>query len=233
MTSLMDADEDGAGRPRLRGHPGRPQLPGLPADTADVLALVHAVVADCAAGDAAPAVEPVRLLAALTALRHLRDELASWEPQLITVARERGVSWARLAPALGVTSRQAAERRYLRLRPSATGEHTGEGRVQAERDRRAGDRAVQAWARQNSGTLRRLAGQVSALEGLTTPAQQRVDLIQDALVEDDPAALLPPLADAHSYLATSHVGLAEQIRSVGEQTEQVRRGLHGQRGSTS
>src|SRR3954451_15992176 len=77
-------------------------------------------------------------LAALTLLRHLREELAEWEPRLIAAARSHGASWIQLAPALGVASRQAAERRYLRLRPDDTGEATtGEQRVRAERDRRA------------------------------------------------------------------------------------------------
>ncbi|TVT04291.1 HSP18 transcriptional regulator [Amycolatopsis bartoniae] len=169
--------------------------------------------------------EPAELLAALTVLRGLRDELAEWEPRLIGAAREQGVSWARLAPALGVTSRQAAERRYLRLRPSA--EHrTGEQRVEAERSRRAGERAVAAWARQNSGSLRRLAGQIGALEGLDERAQDRV---QEALADDDAASLLSPLAEAHAALEGRHVGLAEQVRSITERAQQVRRDTQQQR----
>jgi hypothetical protein len=123
------------------------------------------------------AVAPADLVAALTALRHLRQEMADWEPELITAARDQNVSWATLAPALGVTSRQAAERRYLRLRPAATGEQTGEDRVRAERDKRAGDRAVAAWARANAAVLRQLAGQISALRGLPERAQHHVELV--------------------------------------------------------
>lgn len=163
------------------------------------------------------------VLAALTALRHLRDELAGWEPALIGAAREHGVSWASLAPALGVTSRQAAERRYLRLRPSDGGESTGEERVRAERDRRAGDRAVARWARQNSAVLRQLAGQVSALDDLPAPARRHADRVQRALADDDAAALLSPLADAHGHLADTHGTLADQINTVTEHTEQLRR----------
>lgn len=212
---------------RLRGQ--APAPPGAPAAAPVALALVQGVVDSCRGGAADGSVEPADLLAALTVLRHLRDELAGWEPELITAARDQGVSWVRLAPALGVTSRQAAERRYLRLQPSASGEATGEGRVRAERDRRAGDRAVAGWARQNSGLLRQLAGQVSALEGLAGPAQRRVDLVQHALVEDDPAALLSPLAGAHSYLQASHARLAEQIKSVTEETERLRQDTHDHR----
>lgn len=225
MTGLGAGQDDAADR----------QPAGL-ASTAspaiEALAMVQAV--RTASGGTAttgtePAIGPADLLAALTVLRHLRDELASWEPQLITAARDQGVSWADLAPALGVTSRQAAERRYLRLQPSATGEKTGEERVQAERTRRAGNRAVAAWARENSGALRRLAGQISALEGLGGPAQQRVDLVHRALADDDAAALLSPLADTQLHLQATHAGLAEQIRSVTEHTERLRRDTQGRR----
>ena len=60
------------------------------------------------------------VLAALAGLRAVQDQLASWEPLLIGAARARGASWAAIAPALGVASRQAAERRYLRLNPHTT-----------------------------------------------------------------------------------------------------------------
>jgi hypothetical protein len=159
------------------------------------------------------------VLTGLEVLRRLRDEIAAWEPELIAAAREQGASWARIAPALGVTSRQAAERRYLRLRPSASGERTGEGRVRAERDRRAGDRAVANWARENSASLRRLAGQVSAATGLDAAAQARVD---DALAADDVTELLSPLAAAQADLRADHAGLADQIDTLTRQTDQVR-----------
>jgi hypothetical protein len=156
-----------------------------------------------------------QVVAALEVLRHLREELAAWEPELITAARAAGASWVALAPALGVASRQAAERRYLRLRPSSTGEPTGEGRVRAERYRRAGDRAVAGWARENSATLRELAGQVSAATG---PGD-----VRDALADDDPTALLSPLADAQAGLETDHSALAARIDSITEHTEQLRK----------
>ena len=165
---------------------------------------------------------PADLVAALTVLRQLREELADWEPALITAAREQKVSWAALAPALGVTSRQAAERRYLRLRPSDTGERTGEQRVQAQRDKRAGDRAVAAWARDNAAVLRQLAGQVSALPDLADRAQHHADLVGQALADNDPSSLLSPLADTHAHLTANHAGLAAQIQSITDQATQVR-----------
>jgi hypothetical protein len=188
---------------------------------ARALALVQAVLDDVRLGADAD------VLTGLEVLRHLRDELAAWEPELITAAREQGASWAAIAPALGVTSRQAAERRYLRLRPSSSGEATGEERVRAERDRRAGDRAVVHWARENSATLRRLAGQVSASAGLGEAAQARMD---DALSDDDAAALLSPLADARDELRESHTALADQIGSMSRETDQVRRDTRDSRG---
>jgi len=172
-----------------------------------------------------------RVLVALAALRGLREELAGWEPVLITAARAAGVSWTALAPALGVASRQAAERRYLRLQPSSTGETTGEARVDAQRSRRAGDRAVSEWARENSASLRKLAGQVSALDGLGEEGQERADRLGEALGADDPAALLSPLADARSHLDERHGDLARQVGAVTERTDQVRRDATHRRGS--
>jgi len=153
-----------------------------------------------------------QVLSALVLLRRLREELSGWEPQLIAAARELGASWAELAPALGVASRQAAERRYLRLRPSELGS-TAEGRVRAERDKRAGDRAVSQWARDNAAVLRTLAGQVG-----------RVDVVvRDALAEDDAVALIGPLVDALSKVRTVNPELAEEIQSVSDRAEEVRR----------
>lgn len=191
----------------------------------EALARVQAVQARVRAGTATPD----DLVAALTVLRQLRAELAGWEPELIAAAREEKVSWAALAPALGVTSRQAAERRYLRLLPSDTGEPTGEERVRAQRDKRAGDRAVAAWARNNAAVLRRLAGQISALRGLPRRAQHQVDLVHQALADDDPASLLPPLADTHTHLKATHADLANQVQSLTDQATHVRHSTHAKR----
>ncbi|WP_410626942.1 HSP18 transcriptional regulator [Amycolatopsis sp. cmx-8-4] len=170
-----------------------------------------------------------RILASLAALRSLREQLGAWEPELIAAARDGGASWAALAPALGVASRQAAERRFLRLRPSATGEETGEARVHAERDRRAGDRAVADWARRNSAVLRQLAGQVSALDGLDAVARESADRLGAALGDDDVTGLLPPMAAVRAHLARDHAGLADRLDAVSEHTERLRRGAAGQR----
>jgi hypothetical protein len=194
-------------------------------DPTGALRRIHEVVAAARAGSA----DQDRLLSALADLRVLREELAGWEPELITAAREAGASWVALAPALGVASRQAAERRYLRLQPSNTGEKTGEARVDAERDRRAGERAVADWARRNSVILRQLAGRVSALDGLGPAAQESADRLGVALGDDDPATLLPPLAAAQPHLADDHAGLAEQLGEISEEADRLRRDAAGNR----
>ncbi|MFC3455456.1 HSP18 transcriptional regulator [Amycolatopsis speibonae] len=188
-------------------------------DLADRARALYDVVLAARSGTAGPE----SLLAALESLRAIREEFASWEPELIAAARAEGASWTSLAPALGVASRQAAERRFLRLRPSDGGERTGEARVDAERDRRAGDRAVSEWARRNSTTLRQLAGQAGALEGLSAEGRKRADKLNTALGENDAADLLTPLSDMRDHLTADHLQLADRLGAISEHTGQVRR----------
>jgi hypothetical protein len=171
------------------------------------------------------------LLAGLSALRRLRDEIAGWEPVLIGAARDRGASWAEIAPVVGVTSRQAAEKRYLRLNPhqSDQPDTTGDQRVQATRDRRAGERAVAGWARDNSATLRQLAGQITALDDLGRSARHHLDRLQDALGSDDAAELVNPLIHVAPYLGDSHPALATRLAELGHDTDQLRSALHHRR----
>jgi hypothetical protein len=186
-------------------------------DAAAALAFVSGVLTELGSGD------PEDLLEGLVRLRALRDRLTDWEPRLIDAARAAGISWTQLAPALGVASRQAAERRYLRLNPTTAGPAmTGEQRVQAARDQRASDRAVAAWARDNAADLRRLAGQVTSLDGLDRPTQVSVDRIHDALGNNDSATLLGPLADAGPRLSRDHPNLAGRISEIGDRTDEVR-----------
>jgi len=196
-------------------------------DPARALHHVHEVVLTARSGDAAPD----QVLAALAALRSVREQLGAWEPELIAAARAGGTSWASLAPALGVASRQAAERRFLRLRPSATGETTGEARVDAERDRRAGDRAVAEWARRNAAVLRQLAGQVSALDSLDATARESADQLGAALGDDDVTNLLTPLAAVRAHLTRDHTGLADRLGAISDHTDQLRREAAGNRRS--
>lgn len=62
-----------------------------------------------------PAKGSAELLAALAGMAALRRELDEIERDLIQDARDSGVSWARIATALELASRQAAEQRMLRL----------------------------------------------------------------------------------------------------------------------
>jgi hypothetical protein len=152
-------------------------------------------------------------LAALLLLRELRDHLAGWEPGLIEAARAAGSSWADLAHPLGVASRQAAERRYLRVRPGKPGT-TGEQRVQATRSRRAANRAITAWARTNAAELRQLAGQITALTDLPARARTPLARLTDALADNDAANLIAPLADTHTHLKANHPDLAARVETI-------------------
>ncbi|MER7828487.1 HSP18 transcriptional regulator [Streptomyces sp. NPDC096097] len=172
--------------------------------------------------------DPHPALAALLMLREVREQLAGWESGLIETARGQGASWADLAGPLGVASRQAAERRYLRLRPGAAGS-TGEERVQATRDTRAADRTVTAWARAHAADLRRLAGQVTALTELPATAADAVDELNLALADNDPARLVRPLTATRAHLRPEDAGLAERIDTLTRHTEQLRQDTHDQR----
>ncbi|WP_042365699.1 hypothetical protein [Streptacidiphilus neutrinimicus] len=176
--------------------------------------------------DAAGQSDPRQALAALMLLRQVREEIAGWESGLIETARAAGATWADLAEPLGVQSRQAAERRYLRLRPNATAGtasgSTGEQRVQAARDARAADRAVTTWARDNAADLRRLAGQIGALDDLTTSAAPAIERLLDALGDNDPARLLAPLAETRPLLGTDHPKIADRLDALTARTEQLR-----------
>ncbi|WP_329014028.1 type III effector protein [Streptomyces sp. NBC_00690] len=149
---------------------------------------------------------PEQALASLVLLRQVREQLAGWETGLIETAREAGASWADLARPLGVASRQAAERRYLRGRPGAVGT-TGEQRVTATRQARAAERATVTWARANAADLRRLAGQITALAHLTPEARSAQAALHAALGATDAAELIAPLTGMRPYLDAHHTDL--------------------------
>ncbi|MFI2765006.1 type III effector protein [Streptomyces echinatus] len=202
----------------------RPSTPGTnvhgPASFLAAAAALHAI--DDALRDArretpdapeAPGPGPEQALASLMLLRQVREQLAGWETGLIETARDAGASWADLAHPLGVASRQAAERRYLRGRPGPAGT-TGEQRVQATRERRAAERTTAAWARRNAADLRRIAGQITALSDLPTTARLPLSQLHAALAHDDPAELIQPLHATRPYLATTHPDLAAQLDTL-------------------
>ncbi len=197
-----------------------------------------------AAGGDRPVPDGPQLLIALTELRRLRDQLARWEPTLIAAARDQGVTWTDLAPALGVSSRQAAEARYLGLKrddnnndnnDNNVAPQTREQRVRATRDGRSGDRAVAGWARDNAALLRRLAGQIAALPAPARHPQARrqhrahddeasrlAARVHEALGSDNAADLVGPLLDTQTMLSKTHPDLARQVSDLAASTEQVR-----------
>ncbi|WP_432825476.1 hypothetical protein [Dactylosporangium sp. CA-092794] len=181
-----------------------------------------------------PPITGADLLDALVLLRWAQTELAGLEPVLIAAARAAGISWQALAPALGVASRQAAERRYLRGAAAPTGQPgaTRDDRVQAERDRRAGNRAVAQWANDNTADLRRLAGQITALTDLGQAATDDLTQLHQALGDADATTLPALLAAAHQHLP-DHPDLAAQIDTITTHTDQIRRQTPRRSGETS
>ncbi|WP_316770313.1 type III effector protein [Streptomyces sasae] len=156
---------------------------------------------------------PEQALASLLLLRQVREQLAGWETGLIETAREAGASWADLARPLGVASRQAAERRYLRGRPGAVGT-TGEQRVTATRQARAAERATATWARANAADLRRLAGQITALAHLAPEARSAQAVLHAALGATDAAELVAPLTGMRPYLDAHHTDLVNCLDAL-------------------
>ncbi|MFJ4776678.1 type III effector protein [Streptomyces sp. NPDC088762] len=222
--------------------PAPPPPPGTPtaygpasflAAAAALEAIDNAVREAQSAGPATPppGEGPEQALASLLLLREVREQLAGWESGLIETARQAGASWADLAGPLGVASRQAAERRYLRLRPGPA-DTTGEQRVQAVRDRRAADRTVTVWARGNAADLRRLAGQITALTDLPAAAETSVRELNSALGRDDAAQLVGPLTAARDHLGPGHTELADRIDTLARHTRRLRRDSDQQRGGS-
>ncbi|MFE6776755.1 type III effector protein [Streptomyces sp. NPDC057702] len=160
-----------------------------------------------------PETGPEQALASLMLLRQVREQLARWETDLIETARDAGASWADLAHPLGVASRQAAERRYLRGRPGPAGT-TGEQRVTATRQARAAERTTATWARSHAADLRRLAGQIAALGDLPPAARHPLGELHAALAHDDPADLIAPLAATRPHLTAAHPDLAAQLDTL-------------------
>ena len=172
--------------------------------------------------------DPGQALAALLLLRELRTELAGWEAGLVETARAAGATWAELAQPMGVSSRQAAENRYLRLRPAGhdaagTGAATGAERVKAVRDRRAADRTVTTWARANAAELRVLAAQIAGLTNLSSAAGPAMTDLHAALGATDAADLITPLAHIRPHLGKDHGDLTARLDALEGRADQLRR----------
>ncbi|SNT33645.1 HSP18 transcriptional regulator [Actinacidiphila glaucinigra] len=219
---------DATARPALRDADDDGPVPLMAAATA--LGAIDRALREARAADAgpAPAGDTGQALASLMLLREVREQLASWERGLIETARAAGASWADLAGPLGVASRQAAERRYLRLQPGAAG-CTGEERVKATRDRRAADRLVTAWARDNAADLRRLAAHVTELTDLPPGARSAIADIDAALARDDAARLMVPLEATRAHLLPGHPEVAARVDALTQRAEQLRQESDDQR----
>ncbi|GAA1500596.1 DUF3156 family protein [Kitasatospora kazusensis] len=186
--------------------------------------------ADRPGPDAQAGPEPA--LAAILMLRELRTELAGWEAGLVETARAAGATWADLAQPMGVASRQAAENRYLRLRPATSTPGpagTGAERVKAVRDRRAAERTVTTWARDNAADLRVLAAQITYLTDLTPQGRPAQAALRTALATPDAADLIAPLTDVRPHLGIGHPDLATRLDALTAHTDQLRHGSNRRR----
>ena len=170
-----------------------------------------------------PQIDPENALAALLLLRDLRTELAGWEAGLVETARAAGATWAELAQPMGVSSRQAAENRYLRLQSAGRdADRTGAERVKAVRDRRAADRTVTTWARANAAELRVLAAQIAGLTNLNPAAGPAMTDLHAALGATDAADLITPLAHIRPHLGKDHGDLTIRLDALQTRADELR-----------
>ncbi|GAA1373902.1 hypothetical protein [Catellatospora chokoriensis] len=104
--SVGDLDRLRRGRPAPSGDPHRRHAGTVGLDQ-------HRRVLAAVRGDAQ------EIVGALAELRDLRAAIDDAERDLLAAARRKGVSWGRVAAALGLRSRQAAEQRAARLAEQA------------------------------------------------------------------------------------------------------------------
>lgn len=152
-------------------------------------------------------------------LREVREQLADWATGLIEAARDAGASWADLAQPLGVASRQAAERRYLCLRPDPANRrrtrqsHPRPPRRQPHRGR---------LGRNNAADLRRLADQITTLTtSPPTPTPPSSTSTRPSPTTAPPTSS-PPLAATAPHLQHNHPDLATRIETLTRHAEQLR-----------
>ncbi|NYS17289.1 hypothetical protein HFP43_00390 [Streptomyces sp. SJ1-7] len=132
----------------------------LPTGTLGEVAEKYDGIAKLVELDADAYLSETGLLASLLVIRSLREKLQEDERRLIAAARRKKVTWTRLADALELRSRQAAERRYLQLRSdfdeSAGMQLTQQNRIDFARDQRS-RRTERDWAVQHADEIRNLA----------------------------------------------------------------------------
>ncbi|MFB7461982.1 hypothetical protein ACFCZ1_00515 [Streptomyces sp. NPDC056224] len=178
MTTPVRKDEKWLGRPA-----GMPSIHDTSRQLTDIAQKYDRVVRGLDEPGAVEGIGETDLLAALLVIRELREKLQSDEVRLLGAARSKNVTWARIAQALGLKSRQAAERRHLQLR-SDLDEAKGAPLKQAERvtyARSLRDKPEEG-GRLDRRTTRvaQLAGRLAALPDL---AQRAADPWPDRLAE--------------------------------------------------
>ncbi|MFJ8388617.1 hypothetical protein ACIQ9Q_29650 [Streptomyces sp. NPDC094438] len=104
-------------------------------------------------GEEAPDVPVEDLLAALTLVEEARARLDALEQDLIRGARNRAASWQKVADALGMANRQAAEARSTRLERAAQS-HSRDRDVPTQRRNRARQRTLETWCRTHDARVR-------------------------------------------------------------------------------
>ncbi|MGA4953773.1 hypothetical protein [Streptomyces lydicamycinicus] len=143
---------------------------GLLSEVADKYDLVTRLIERQAVDE----VSETDLLAALLVVRTLRDKLKLDEGRIIGAVRTKGVTWARVASALEMRTRQSAERRYLQLRTDLDDSY-GDSLNQADRvDYYRSQRDLRAevlWADQHRQEIVALARRLLSVPDL----QQRAD----------------------------------------------------------
>ncbi|MFE9298380.1 hypothetical protein [Streptomyces niveus] len=98
------------------------------------------------------------VLAALTMMDDDRARLDALEHDLLRAARSRDASWATVADALGLSTRQSAESRALRLERSQKGSDSRD--VAAQRADRASQRNTDAWLVAHEERIRIICEQI-------------------------------------------------------------------------
>ncbi|MFJ8848377.1 hypothetical protein ACIRFF_36450 [Streptomyces cyaneofuscatus] len=139
-----------------------------------------------AEGHLQPEASETDVLAALLVLGTLRDKLLDDELMLITLARSYRVTWTRIADALGMKSRQSAERRHLQLSKSSADDTrpcTQNERVEQARERRR-RRAERDWALANAGLIRTTALALTAIPDL----QERANRSREGVLMSAPVS---------------------------------------------
>jgi hypothetical protein len=147
-------------------------------------------------------------LGALAGVPRMRAALEDRERALIAAAREEGASWADIATALGLRSRQAAEQRQLRLQAAPTARRDVPGARQDKRIRSSAD--VRAGG--GIGALRHAVTAVLGLADLPELTRRTLRIASTA----DPGALVDLARLAAADLERHPAGDTAAVRALRE-----------------